>query len=147
MKKISSVVVGMAVLALAICSLAAEPQQTDASLTNTEWQLVRLGEQKIALPKVVRRVPSILLNPEGNRVAGFGGCNRLMGSYELMGQDLSFKNMATTKMACPGDAMKFETAFMQALSGTRGWTIVGGKLTIVDGTGKGLAEFRTARAK
>jgi hypothetical protein len=53
-----------------------------ASLENTEWKLIRLDDTPIHAASE-RQEPQLLLNPESRRVSGSGGCNRLLGSYEL----------------------------------------------------------------
>ncbi len=53
-------------------------------------------------------------------MSGSTGCNRLTGSYEQDGNSLRFKQMATTKMACPPPVDAMERAFLQVLGATTG---------------------------
>ena len=147
MKRIISFIIIL--LAVSGVSFAAERAvgEPNSSLENTRWTLIRVGDQKIAQAKDAKREAHIMLKPEGNRVAGSGGCNRIMGGYELKGKDISFTGMASTRMACVGSLMETESAFLKALEATRGWKIVGEKLTLVDGGGKALAEFRAVDKK
>jgi len=56
-----------------------------------------------------------------NRVAGSNGCNRIMGSYALSGEGLSFSKLASTRMACEPAIMKQADIVDQYLSGVRGF--------------------------
>jgi heat shock protein HslJ len=49
------------------------------------------------------------------RVAGSGGCNRVMGSFEVDGDQLRFGRMGSTRMSCP-DGMEQERRFLEAPS-------------------------------
>lgn len=52
---------------------------------------------------------------DGGKVAGSGSCNRYFGPYTLVGDKLTFGNMASTMMACPEALMEQEQRFLQAL--------------------------------
>jgi heat shock protein HslJ len=147
MKRIISIAVAILMfsgVAIAVEKAGGEP---NSSLEKTYWKLTELGGKGVAPSKNVKREPHIVLEPEKKRVAGSSGCNRLMGGYELKGKDITFKGMTSTRMACPPDIMKTESAFLKALNETRGWKIVGDKLTLVGGKGKKLAEFKAMNMK
>jgi copper homeostasis protein (lipoprotein) len=110
-----------------------------ASLQNTEWELTDLGDTPIVVANGRRR-PDIVLQSEGQRVAGFAGCNRLMGGYETKGDSLVFARMATTRMAC-ADGMDTEAAFVSMLDRVKTWKIHDQHLELYDGEGKLLARF------
>src|SRR5262249_27111630 len=61
------------------------------------------GEQALADPS---NAPSVRF--EAGRVEGFGGCNRVAGSYAIEGDLLKLGPLAGTMMACPGPAMQVE---------------------------------------
>ena len=42
----------------------------------------------------------ILLDSASHRLSGSGGCNQLVGSYEIKGNQLKFGQIAGTRMAC-----------------------------------------------
>ncbi len=79
-------------------------------LSGVEWQL---AEIEGGLPDDT--VPSLQFLPEG-RVAGSGGCNRIMGSFTLTGEGLSFGPMASTMMACAEPVMAAERRFLDTLA-------------------------------
>jgi heat shock protein HslJ len=71
-----------------------------------------------------QREPHVILNPESRRVGGSGGYNRLVGSYELHGDQLAFSQMAGTMMACL-EGTDTEQAFLEALKRVHTWKITG----------------------
>lgn len=110
-----------------------------APLEKTEWKLAWLNGTKIDVAMPLQ-VPYIQLDPETHRVSGSGGCNRLMGAYELSGDHLKFTQMAITRMAClhGGDT---ETNFTKALDDVTSWKIVGDKLLLIDANQHVLAKL------
>ena len=110
-----------------------------ASLENTYWRLASVG----TVPVMVRsqqREPHFILHPANRSVTGSGGCNRLTGSYELNADRLSFRGVASTKMACV-DGMETEQAYLNALGRVYRWRISGQSLELFDFRGNGLARF------
>lgn len=115
------------------------PAKPDRALTNTYWKLTELnGTPTKVLPKQLE--PHLILQSEGGRVAGSGGCNRIMGSYRMEGQSLTFGKMASTMMACP-DGMEQERAFLQTLEQARSWQVQADRLELRDTSGAAVARF------
>lgn len=112
----------------------------DEPLENTYWKLVTVGERQ-AVAVTETREAHLVLHAEEARLAGSTGCNRMMGGYELDGDRLSFGQLATTMMACPGDVMEFEREFLDALGDVASWQVEGESLTLVDGEGEARARF------
>ena len=114
-------------------------QKADAPLEKTEWRLVWLSRTKIEAG-TPQQMPYFQLDPDGHRVSGSGGCNRLMGGYELAGDHLKFTQMAMTRMACihGGDT---EGNFSKALDQVTQWRIVKGKLLLMDADQHVVAKF------
>ena len=117
------------------------PWVSTAELENTHWKLIRLGDQPI-LVSAGRPEIHVRLVREGRRVQGFAGCNRLVGGYELGGQDLRFVGLATTRMACP-EGMEQEQAFLKALEATARWNILSKHLELYGSGGELLARFES----
>lgn len=109
-------------------------------LEGTRWALLRLGDEVVSAGDN-RREPFFVLEAGEHRVSGSGGCNRLIGSYELDGARLTFKQLALTRMACPD--MKYEGAFARALAATTSWKISGAHLELSDAAGTMLARFES----
>ncbi|HEY5809385.1 MAG TPA: META domain-containing protein [Povalibacter sp.] len=107
-------------------------------LESTRWVLVRLGEESVQSAGG-QREPYIALEPTEHRISGHGGCNRLVGGYQLNGSELKFTQLALTRMACPD--MKYEDAFAKALNATANWKITGNHLELFDATSTPVARF------
>jgi heat shock protein HslJ len=108
-------------------------------LEKTEWRLIRLGRAAVKGDEL-HRPPEIVLDPESHRASGSGGCNRIMGGYELKGDTLTLARMASTMMACP-DGMETEQKFLKALGQVKRWKIAGQQLEMMDGSGKVILVF------
>lgn len=117
----------------------AEPAAT-ADLTETYWKLMQLGDQSV-LPEAEQREAHLVLRAQDQRVAGSGGCNRLMGAYTRDGDRLQFGSLATTMMACPESQMGAERRFLDALAEVRIWRIVGPHLELWSEAGQLIARF------
>lgn len=111
-------------------------------LEKTQWRLIWLGGTKIE-SGTPQQMPYIQLDPDSHHVSGLGGCNRLMGSYELDGKQLRFTQMAMTRMACLRGG-ETETSFSQALNEVKGWKIVGRRLWLLDADDHVVAKFSAA---
>lgn len=111
-----------------------------AELENTYWKLVRLGTDSVAVE--AEREPYLVLHSREKRVAGYGGCNRILGAYELSGDQLTFSQMAGTMMAC-AEGMEHEQAFHEALEKVSRWRIEGETLELFDASGVSLAFFES----
>jgi len=111
-----------------------------ATLENTYWKLIREGGEAVTIAG--EREPHLVLHSEDRRVAGSGGCNRLIGGYTLDGERLSFSQVAGTMMACP-DGMQYENAFHDALKRAVSWKIEGERLELFDETGVSVAQFES----
>lgn len=85
-------------------------RETKVDLGGAEWQVSAIDGAAVA-----GRAPTLTFGPDG-RMSGFGGCNRIMGSYTQDGASLGFGPVAGTKMMCPDDEMAVEQAFLAALA-------------------------------
>jgi copper homeostasis protein (lipoprotein) len=127
-----------------------EPIETEAhevanvSLEDTDWKLTSVGDKPVSA-NTQQREAYLNLNSATRRVSGSGGCNQLVGGYELNGDHLKFSQMAGTRMAC-AEGMDTEGAFLQALGQVNAWKITGTLLELFDADGKLLARFES-RAK
>jgi putative lipoprotein len=109
----------------------------EPSLENTDWKLTYLSETVVTSEQWE---PHLILTSESHRVSGSGGCNGLIGSYELRGDELTFSQMATTMMACP-EGMDTEKAFFKALTEAKTWKITEPQLELFDAGGSVVARF------
>ena len=114
-----------------------------SDLQNTYWKLTALNGKPIFVADQ-QREPSLTLHLDQLRVAGSGGCNRFMGSYEVNGTELHFGKLAGTMMACPS-GMDTEKDFLATLPQVARWHIAGEHLEFYDASGIMLCRFE-ARA-
>lgn len=110
-----------------------------SDLQNTYWKLTALNGKPVSVAEQ-QREPSLVLHSENLRVTGSGGCNRLMGSYEVSGNDVHFGQLAGTMMACPA-GMDTEKEFLATLRQVSRWRIAGEHLEFYDASGKVLGRF------
>lgn len=114
-----------------------------SNLQDTYWKLIALNGKPVSAAEQQREA-SLVLHSENLRVTGSGGCNRLMGSYEVSGSDVHFAQLAGTMMACP-EGMDTEKEFLATLQRVSRWRIAGEHLEFYDSSGKVLGRFE-ARA-
>lgn len=126
-------------------SQANEASASTATLENTYWKLMQLGDREVNVVSE-QREPYLVLHSDEHRAAGFGGCNSLTGSYSLSGDDLRFSQMVGTMMACE-EGMEHEQAFHDALGRVARWQIDGERLNLYDESGKLVARFESRYMK
>jgi len=137
----------LTVLLLGACANPAPPTtaaadtKSTAQLLNTYWKLTRLGDQVITTPQEAREI-HFVLHSENQRVAGYSGCNQMMGAYMLDGNELRFDRMGGTMMACVSN-MDLERRFLGMFAQVAGWEIQGESLKLLDASHKPLAEFES----
>ena len=115
--------------------------ETAASAPLTgRWLLTQIGSETVSASE---RPPYLELLPEGSRVVGFAGCNRFGGFYELDGDNLRFRRLIATKVACAGPGADLEPAFLAALESVARYTLHGDDLALFNAAGDRLALFRS----
>ncbi len=93
-------------------------------LLGTYWKVVEINGQAVTNPPSNQKEAYIILNKEGNNLQGSGGCNSLMGSFEVMdGNRIKFSGVASTMMACPD--MAIESALGKAIEMADNYAING----------------------
>lgn len=116
----------------------------EAPLAGTLWRLQFIEGGPAEVPPGAP-VPTLELDRASSRLAGQGGCNRLMGSYGLEGSALRFGELGSTRMACPW-GMELEQAYLDALGGVRGWKRYGTTLELYDDAGRLLLRYQAVAA-
>jgi heat shock protein HslJ len=111
-------------------------RDTPRDLFGKEWTLVELNGNAVSLQKP----PTIQLSAEPKSVTGFGGCNRLTGSYTLDQGRLRFGPIAMTRMAC-AEGMDTEQALTTALGAVQSFRVMGASLQLLGESGNVLARF------
>lgn len=92
--------------------------EATAGLVGDEW-----GVEDIDGEGVIDGSPASLKFLPDGRLAGSATCNRLLGSYQKDGNQLSLERAGTTMMACPQAQMKQEGRLLDLLSEVTRYTI------------------------
>ena len=119
--------------------------QSSVPLEGSAWKLSELDGAPPAAASQERQA-ELQFNADGHRIAATGGCNRLLGSYELRGEALPIAPGGMTMMACPEPLMAQERSFTDALRATKSYQIDGETLQLMDGD-RILARFRASAQK
>ena len=100
------------------------------------WKLVELAGKSPLTGET-----HLVLHEKEGRVAGFTGCNRLMGRYQVEADSLALSPLGTTKMACAQETMIQEQELLEALQATSRYRILGDELFLLGDQGATLARF------
>lgn len=115
------------------------PTVGTARLENTYWRLTQLADAAITAASK-QQAAHLVLYSQTRLLSASGGCNRVTGSYQVNGDQLTFSHMAGTMMACI-TGMDTEKAFLQALGRVNTWKITGRRLDLQDADGKIIASL------
>jgi len=95
------------------------------------WELQEMNGKVLKAADFQKVLPFLEIPAEPKRVAGTGGCNRISGEITLKEDQLTFGNLISTRMACPGPAMEFETSYLGLISNkTFTYVLEADKLTL-----------------
>lgn len=136
---------GLLLTQLLACSLTpVTTKDPGPALAANGWRLSQLAEVNLgAVP--AQRLPYLELQPDGQRLSGSDGCNRLLGQYQQQGQQLSFGTVGSTRMACP-DRDKLASRFQQMLGQVARFRVQNQQLELLNQAGELLAQF-TAQSR
>ncbi len=120
----------MALTLLTPACTAVQGQKGEGDLANSQWKLVSFGKTGAEIP-VVEGSSITLEFKENNQVGGNGGCNSYGGKYEMQDDNLSFKDITSTLMACADEQVtQQEQQYFQALQTATRFEITEDNLTI-----------------
>ena len=101
------------------------------ALLNDIWVLTNFRGRSISTDSTRREVPRLEIQLTEGRVTGTTGCNRLNGSLKADTHQILFGPLATTRMACVGEAGAFEGQFLTEMSTSFTYQVAEGKLTLL----------------
>lgn len=130
---------GTAALVLAPFASQPEAKPYGPAIEDTYWKLVSLGNAPVTAAST--REPHLRLNSFTRTLSGSGGCNFLHGGYELNAQQIVFKDVTATRMACPGGS-SYDAALSKALQSAGKWQVLGDQLELSDARGTSLVRFQ-----
>ena len=134
--RIFSGLVAVVMLAAGCRSAEAPPTghptaESSTSLVGTSWVAEDIDGRG-----VLGGVQSTLTFADGQRIAGRAACNQYFGSAELGEGTLRLKPAGATRMACPPEVMEQETRFLETLGTVTRFRFDGGKLLLLDESGR-----------
>lgn len=94
---------------------------------------------------VTAKIRSELDIGKDGRVAGTGGCNRMMGQAKIDGDKISFGPLAGTMMMCGDPVMAQEKAFLTALGATQRFELLPGSKLMLLFDAKGAETLKLKR--
>ena len=98
-------------LLLTNCSTKETGKDVDVRLHDI-WALESINGKEFVKDEQSRNHPLIEIYLEEERVHGNAGCNTINGKVAVDGSNITFSEIITTEMACPGD---LEQRFLTAL--------------------------------
>lgn len=120
-----------------ITLLARQAVEPDRSLLGTRWQLDTVIDGATA-SSVPAGVEARLRFGQDGSVTGSGGCNQLSARFERDGDRITFSQVITTRMLCPGDRSRVERTVLAVLESAPRAEIEAGRLTLTSDSGQGL---------
>lgn len=118
----------MSLLVVAGCGTLVPSSGGQADLTDTTWSLSTLMDKPIFADSYI----SALFTTDG-KVAGSSGCNQYSGTYTVSGTTIQISSsLASTMMACSQELMEQESAYLQAFTEAKSFSINGDQLTLKD---------------
>jgi heat shock protein HslJ len=124
----STITLLLSIVVLSSCSPKLAP---DEKWAEGNWILTELKQVPVQISGNVSRDAHIEFRPSSRRYEGFGGCNRISGTYTLEKSRINF-TPATAKLdACPD--VPFETTFLSLLNDVDRYTIHRNTMILKDG--------------
>ncbi|MBS0293442.1 MAG: META domain-containing protein [Proteobacteria bacterium] len=110
-------------------------------LRQTYWQLVEVvGGAAVSPPAADADAAHLVLQRDGDRATGSGGCNRFVARYRIDGGRLQFHFLSSGMRLCLKDGTS-ELAYMQQLTLVAAYMQRGRALELRDADGKPLLRF------
>jgi heat shock protein HslJ len=105
-------------------------------LSSAAWRPERLAEMPLDEETEMR----IHFHSDGT-LSGYGGCNRITGSYQVADDRLEIGPLGATRMACAEPVMSFEIAFLEALESASLVEVRDGRITLKNDNGDMLVRM------
>ncbi|MCX7548261.1 META domain-containing protein [Xanthomarina sp. F1114] len=116
--------------------------QASESIFDVVWNMTVLEGNELETSLYNDKTIHFVLHSEGNRVSGFSGCNSFMGTYTILkGNQISFSQIASTRMACP-DSKINEQDVLNVFNLADNFSISGNTLTLNKAKRAPLAIFQ-----
>jgi len=90
-------------------------------LSGRSWHVISL--HGIPLIENARQATDLTLQIGNGQISGRGTCNRYVGRAEIENGELAFRELGTTRLACPANLRNMELRFLDALEVASGFDI------------------------
>ena len=97
-----------------------EAKKTDINRLHDIWALESIRGEKIVVDETVKNLPVLEIYVEEEIVHGNTSCNTIDGKVEIDKNNITFYDIITTEMACPGD---LEQKFLSELDKVNNYKI------------------------
>jgi len=84
------------------------------------WALESIEGKKIIIDENIKNLPVLEIYVKEERIHGNTSCNTINGKVEIENNQITFSDIITTEMACPGD---LEQRFLSALQKVNNYKI------------------------
>jgi len=115
-------------IALSITGCSSSNETTNLLLHDI-WALESIEGEKVTIDEAIKILPMIEIYVEEERVHGNTSCNTINGKIKIDGSEITFFDIITTEMACPGN---LEQRFLSALGNTSNYKIEKMRLHLFD---------------
>jgi heat shock protein HslJ len=92
-------------------------------LSTEQWRVTEMNGVRVTSSKAF-----IEINNNRNRFTGNTGCNQMFGGVSVIGRQIRFTNVGTTRMACSGQVNRIEQELMSTLPRVTRYNQIGNRL-------------------
>jgi heat shock protein HslJ len=97
-----------------------EAEVYNINLLHDIWALESIEGDKIIIDETIKNLPMIEIYTKEERIYGNTSCNTIEGKIEIEKNHITFYDITTSEMACPGD---LEQRFLSALQRVNNYKI------------------------
>lgn len=126
--------IAVCLIAFSVSACGLDSTSIQPNVEEIPWGMISLNQGNLL------EGTQITLTFEENQVTGNAGCNLYSASYEASGNNITFKPIVQTEMACmePTGVMDQERTYLEILGAAQSYEVTEGLLTIVSGNGQTL---------
>lgn len=114
-----------------------------AALAQIYWKLATVDQTAVTVP-AGQREPHLRFVPDSGRFLGQGICNRLSGSFDVVGDVIRLRQIDKLTSPCPPDGLSDPKVF-EALTSAHRFAIKGDVLELKDSRGRVRVRFEAQR--
>ncbi len=119
-----------------------ERARAHASLSNTYWRVVRLGDEAVRAAEGHREPHLVLREGDGRQdYTATVGCNKLAGGYSVDVESIRFTPAASALAPCAPPLAAMERSLAAMLAKAERWSITASTMEFFDAAGQPVALF------